>query len=221
VVGKRNLGKGGERVIIADPLHRRAIGAPLLNEYGEVIGLIGGNPIPGAGLLHDLNVVGPPTLGDNLRGTLALPISLITRRAPGGSATTLRELAASGQFEPVLVGSRNIMRATLSRGLTRKGDIAEGVDERSEYSRRDQQAAVVIGWYPKEKLKGFPALRVYDLDNHLLSEDKAKKPISLSPGKLVYSIWQVPLTNLPAGTYRIDVLLDASPAWRTFFRITE
>ena len=221
IVGQRNLGQGGERLIIADPLNRRAIGSPLLNDYGEVFGLIGGNPIPGAGLLEELNVVGPPTLGNNLRGALAVPIMLISGRTAGHPPTTLRELATSGQFAAPLVGFRNIMRATLSRGVSRKGDVAEAVDERSEFSRRDAQAAVVIGWYPKEKLKGLPALRIYDLDNHLLSEDKAKKAISVNPGKLSYSIWQVALASLPPGTYRIDVLLDADATWRTFFRIAE
>jgi S1-C subfamily serine protease len=221
VVGKRDVGVGGERVIIADPLNRRAIGSPLMNEYGEVFGLIGGNPIPGAGLLQDLDLVGPPTLGDNLRGALAVPITLITQRPSGGAPTTLHELASSGQFEPPLVGFRNIMRATLARSVERKGDVAEGIDERLEYSRRDPQAVVLIGWYPKEKLKGLPSLRIYDLDNHLLSEDKAKKPINLSPGKLSYSIWQLALTGLPPGTYRIDVLLDTDAHWRAFFRIAE
>jgi S1-C subfamily serine protease len=220
VVGKRNLGKGGERLIIADPLHRRAIGAPLLNEYGEVVALITGNPIPGGGLLQDLNVVGPATLGNNLRGSLAVPIALTPLTAGPGS-TPLRELASSGQFEPPLSGSRNIMRATLSRGVNRKGDVAEGIDERSEFTRSDQQAVVVIGWYPKEKLKGLPALRIYDLDNRLLSEDKAKKPLNLNANKLAYSIWQLPLAQLSPGTYRIDVLLDVDATWRTFFRIAE
>jgi S1-C subfamily serine protease len=48
LVGKQNLGVAGERLNIADNPNRRAAGSPLLNEYGEVIGLIGGNLIPGA-----------------------------------------------------------------------------------------------------------------------------------------------------------------------------
>ena len=100
------------------------------------------------------------------------------------------------------------------------GDEKGMISRRSE-GGRDVQAVAMLGWYPKEKRKGVPALRLYDLDNHLINEIKAKKAISLSPNKIAYSIWQFQLSNLAPGIYRIDVLLDTDAVWRTFFRINE
>lgn len=48
----------------------------------------------------------------------------------------------------------------------------------------------------REKRKGIPSLRLYDLDNRLLSESPGKKKISVNPQKLSYSGWEVPLGNL-------------------------
>ena len=221
IIGKQNLGSGaGDRLSVGDNLSRRSLGSPLLNEYGEVIGLLGGNLIPGSAFVEDL-AFSARSLGGTSRGTLAVPESLIGKASTGSSPTTIENLASSGQFMPALRGNDNVLSGTLSRNLNRKTDPPQTIEERSEFSRQDARAMVLVTWLPREKRKGIPSLRLFDLDNRLLSESPGKKKISVSPQKLSYSGWEVPLGNLPAGIYRLDVTLNTDTVWRTFFRIVD
>ncbi len=220
IIGKQLLGNAGERLNIGDNLNRRSLGSPLLNEYGEVIGLIGGSLIPGSAFVEDL-VFSVRSLAGTSRGTLAVPIALLSQTNAASSPTTLENLAKSGQFMAPLIGNENVLSGTLSRNLNRKTDPPQTIEERSEFSRQDARAMVLVTWLPKEKRKGIPSLQLYDLDNRLLSESPGKKKISVSPQKLSYSAWEVPLGNLPAGIYRLDVSLNSDTVWRTFFRIVD
>ena len=221
IIGKQSLSGGaGERISVGDNLSRRSLGSPLLNEYGEVIGLIGGNMIPGSAFVEDL-AFSARSLAGTTRGTLAIPESLIGKATTGGSPTTIENLASSGQFMPALSGNDNVLSGTLSRSVNRKTDPPQPIEERSEFARRDATAMLLVTWLPREKRKGIPSLRLFDLDNRLLSESPGKKKISVSPQKLSYSGWEVPLGNLPSGIYRLDVTLNTDTVWRTFFRIVE
>lgn len=82
-------------------------------------------------------------------------------------------------------------------------------------------AVLLITWLPKEKRKGQPALRIYDIDNQLVNETVNKKKITVNPNKLSYSLWEMKFATLKPGIYRIDVLLDSDIVWRTFFRMVE
>ncbi|HXG64789.1 MAG TPA: hypothetical protein VNO70_06755, partial [Blastocatellia bacterium] len=184
---------------------------------------IGGSLIPGAAFLEEIGFANPTSLshlGSPVRGALAVPITLLPDPAPNAPATTVDELAQSGQFTPPLVGAGNVMSATLSRSVDQKMGYPQPIDQRGEFSRRDGQAALILTWYPKEKRKGIPAVRLYDLDNRVISESKGKG-ITLKPNKLFYSTWQLNLGGLPPGVYRLDILLDADPVWRIFFRMVE
>jgi S1-C subfamily serine protease len=220
LIGKQSLSGAGDRMTIGDNLNRRAWGSPILNEYGEVVGLIGGNLVPGSAFVEDLAFSARSLTGSS-RGTLAVPYSLISQATSGGLPTTIENLGRSGQFMPQLNGNENVLSGTLSRNLNRKTDPPQTIEERSEFSRQDARAMVLVTWLPKEKRKGVPSLQLYDLDNRLLSESPGKKKISVSPQKLSYSAWEVPLANLPSGIYRLDVSLNADTVWRTFFRIVD
>src|SRR5262249_3034322 len=88
VIGNQDLGPAGSRLNIGDTANRRAVGSPLLNEYGEVIGLLGGSLLPGAAFLEDPgfgarnNFLGTPS-----RGSLAVPIKLVVESS--STATTI------------------------------------------------------------------------------------------------------------------------------------
>ncbi|MGH9928681.1 MAG: hypothetical protein ACREA9_05555 [Pyrinomonadaceae bacterium] len=217
---QQNLSGAGDRISIGDNLSRRSLGSPLLNEYGEVVGLIGGKLIPGAAFVEDL-VFSVRSLGGTSRGTLAVPLSLLNQAISGGSPTTIGHLAESGQFMPPLIGNENVLSGTLSRNLNRKTDPPQTIEERTEFSRQDARAMVLVTWLPREKRKGIPSLKLYDLDNRLLSESPGKKKISVNPQKLSYSAWEVPLGDLAAGIYRLDVSLNTDTVWRTFFRVVD
>jgi hypothetical protein len=55
----------------------------------------------------------------------------------------------------------------------------------------------------------------------LINEAPNKKKITVNPNKLSYSAWDLTFGNLPAGIYRLDVLLEGDIVWRTFFRTVE
>jgi len=220
VIGKQSPSGSGDRITIGDNLNRRAMGSPLLSEYGEVIGLIGGNMIPGSAFVEDM-AFSARSLSGTSRGTLAVPTSLIGQAVINSSPTTIEYLANSGQFMPPLAGNDDVLSGTLSRNVNRKTDPPQPIDTRSEFSRQDTRAMLLITWLPREKRKGVPTLRMYDLDNRLLSESPGKKKISVSPQKLSYTGWEVPLENLPSGIYRLDVALNTDTVWRTFFRVVD
>jgi len=220
VIGKQTPSGSGDRITIGDNLNRRTMGSPLLNEYGEVIGLIGGNLIPGSAFVEDM-AFSARSLSGTSRGTLAVPTNPISQAITSSSPTTIENLASSGQFMPPLAGNDDVLSGTLSRNVNRKTDPPQPIDTRSEFSRQDTRAMLLITWLPREKRKGIPTLRLYDLDNRLLSESPGKKKISVSPQKLSYTGWEVPLENLPSGIYRLDVALNTDTVWRTFFRVVD
>lgn len=220
LIGKQNMGAAGDRLNIADTANRGAVGSPVLNEFGEVIGLVGGNLLPGAAFLEDLAFSARSNaLGTTGRGSLAVPINLIDQ--PAGSATTINGLAASGQFMPALVSSQSVLSGTLARRLNTKANPPQTIDDKTEFSRADNQGVLFLTWLAREKRKGRPSLRMYDLDNLLISESLNKKKITVSPNEIKYSLWELDFAALPAGIYRFDVLLEGDIVWRTFFRMVE
>lgn len=219
LIGKQSLSAAGDRLNIADTMNRRAVGSPVLNEYGEVIGLIGGNLVPGAAFLEDAGFGARSNSLGITRGTLAVPVNLVDGST--GPSTTIDGLASSGQFMPALVSTQSVLNGTLARSINRKTDPPQIIDERVEFSRSAAQGVLFLTWLPREKRKGRPSLRLYDLDNRLITEEQNKKKITVSPNKLSYSAWDLNFTALPAGIYRVDVLLDTDIVWRTFFRMVD
>jgi hypothetical protein len=219
LIGTRDLGNGGQRLNIGDTFDRRSIGSPLMNDYGEVIGVIGGSLVGGAFPGDSIYASRNAMLGAVSRGGLAIPISLVNESA--GTSTTIAQLAASGQFMATLTTTQDVLSGSLSRGLNRKADPPRVVEEKYEFTRADAQLSVLISWLPEEKHKGIPALRIFDLDNRLIFESAGKKKITVNTNKLSYSAWEINLSTLPPGIYRVDVLLEADTVWRTFFRMVD
>jgi S1-C subfamily serine protease len=219
IIGKQNLGVVGHRINIGDTLDRRGVGSPLINDFGEVIGMIGGSLIPGAAFNEVLAFgEGSINLGGVSRGTVAIPIELINDTP---NATTVDGLLKAGQFIPALATTPSVLDGRLARTMNKKTDPPQVIDEKVEFSPAMSDAVVLVTWLPKEKRKGYPALRVYDIDNQLINETLNKKKITVNPNKLSYSLWELKFATLKPGIYRIDVLLDSDFVWRTFFRMVE
>jgi hypothetical protein len=220
LIGKLNLDAAGVRINIADTVNRRAVGSPLLNEYGELTGFVGGSLLPGAAFLEDL-AFGARTnsLGVASRGTLAVPIDLVNDTPD--TATTIDGLLKAGQFIPALVSSQSVLSGAMAREVNTKIDPPRTIEEKIEFSHSNPKGVVFITWLPTEKRKGYPSLRIYDLDNHMVGEYLNKKKITVTPNKLSYSVWDLSIAPLPNGIYRVDVLLDGDFVWRTYFRVVD
>lgn len=224
--GKNTFPGAGMRVNISAAPTDGSIGTCLLNEYGEVIGVIGGTIVPGASAMKFLEIASPTPVAAGsrvyMRGGLAVPITMIPAPAVGTS-TPLAELDAKGEFLPPVTASRNVVFGQLARAVNTKGGLPFPADNTESFSKRDPKVNVYVLWEGKEKAKGLVTLRLFDLDNHLLNKSWLEKPMrfSINRGEQKTTTWQVPTASLPTGVYRIDVWLDDAPAWRTFWKLTE
>jgi len=89
----------------------------------------------------------------------------------------------------------------------------------SDFSTRDTQIYVYTLWTRKGKLsKGEVSAIVYDAANHVKIQVAPKKVgLGELPVRLAFGFSPA---QLPPGVYRVDVLWDGQPAWRTFVRLT-
>lgn len=188
-------------------------GAPVLNEYGEVVAVLAGGGVPGASSadLVALNERGYG--GSRARALPPVPVETASPR-------TLQELEESGLFVTRLAQSRHFVHGVLGARLLRQAAIPHVAEQRSSFSRTDRQCVVLVALDPEEKADISGHFALFDRDNHRLG---GTDPVNLKlrPNKTVFQYWELPLAPLAPGLYRIDYVMGAGPAWRVFFRLAE
>jgi S1-C subfamily serine protease len=216
IVGAQDFPQAGARLSIAAPVNPRSIGAPLLNEYGEAIAVLGGTLTPGLGVaspqidrVHSLLAAATNTMGVPL--AVLPPVS-------AESGTKLAELAARGLFVPPLVGPPNVLTGTIARAVEMRNNVPMPVDEKSEFRRSEGEAIAFLTLDPQEKRQGMAVFRIYDIDNRLVVQGRPTK-LTLRPRQYSVTRWTFALGPLQPGIYRMDLYMDADPVWRTHFRI--
>lgn len=224
--GKSRFPMAGPRLNISSAPTAHAIGSALLNEYGEVIGIVGGSVIPGASALSLLQINAPVARAGSsvfLRGGLAVPINAVRLPAATASPTPLQTLASRGEFLPLVTASRNVSYGQLAKAVESKGGLRWPVEGGDVFSRQSPKMVVYVLWEGREKAKGIVTMRIYDLDNRMLNNPNAGKPVKLNlkSGDRYVTSWDVKVSALPPGVYRVDVWLNDAAAWRTFFRVTD
>jgi hypothetical protein len=187
---------------------QEAMGGPVVNGRGEVIGILGGNLIPGETIGERLGL---------LSSILVTPANLITM--PPINPTPLRALIASGaSLEPP--GTSELGRATFARGseLRREG-LRGPVNESAEFTRGDANVILWAIWHPRKNRKTRLGMRLLDLDGRLLAEDK---PVltRFQRDTPTSSTWTLSVANLHTGIYRADILEEGAVVWRGFFRLS-
>src|SRR5438876_3147388 len=223
ITGQRDFPDVGNRLNLSFALTAKANGSPLLNEYGEVVGIyVHRSLLPGSASVDVMRFRFPTTMfsGAPSQERLGVPVALVHLPHPGMTPRSFSELAQKGLFTPPLVGYRDILRGTIARQVEHRGPSAEPVDEKFEFSRRDGEIVVFVHWDPKEKIKGPTFLRLYDLRGQLLGTSKARK-VTMSPGHQIESWWELDISKLSPAVYRVDLVVDSDPAWRAFFRVAE
>jgi hypothetical protein len=215
--GKNSFPSAGMRLNISAGPTERAVGSALLNEWGEVIGIVTRGLVPGASEVSLVDLRMLP------RGGLAVPVSLVEGLNAGAARTPLDILESKGEFLAPVTAGRNIVSAQLARTLDKRGGIAYPSEGGNVFSKKDSAVYVYVFWDGKEKVKGMLTMRVFDVDNRLLNKSMLVKPLkfSLNKGEQKTATWEFGMGTLPPGIYRVDVWLDDAPAWRTFFRVTE
>lgn len=220
IVGRNTFPQNGERINL-NCTHPDVIGSPLLNEYGDLIGVVGGNLIPGLPSAKSVPglYAGAAVIANSTPGILAVPVNSSSKPA-STTATNFQQLAGDGTFTPALTKFGNIEWGTLARRVEPK-PFPRPLDETYEFRASDKALVVFLSWKPKEKIKGAALIRIYDLSGSALIETKPAK-LDMKPSTSpVYSWWRTEITTLKPAVYRVDVLLDGSPVWRAFFRVKE
>ncbi len=223
ITGKNSFSEAGERINISFGVSPSAVGSPLLNDYGELIGMVGGNLIPGARSIENLPTGYSEILGiagGPLRGGLAIPVTVISSARAETRPTTLGELGRSGQFIFPVTARASVLYGVLAAHVERKGPIPRPVNQKHQFSRRDPTMSVFVSWEPQKGIKSKALLRVYDLDNRLRLQTNPTK-IQLRADEPTFSFTDLPLADFSPGIYRLDVFLGEEVAWRSFFRVTE
>lgn len=222
IVGMQSPPQSGDRINISAIYNRSALGGPLLNEQGQVIGVLGGT-LPDS-LLSDFNSDlqnASPDLNLSTLGGIAIAANLLPSSTLG-SPSSLPELIARGDMMPLVSRPQIINFALLSNGPASdpKQHAAVQHNWKSSFQRGDASAIAIIAFTNIETLKTTTTIKLYDLDNHLVATGKTEK-LTITRGQPSERNWTLPSTNLPVGFYRVDILVADDIAWRQYFKITD
>ncbi len=219
ITGKRTLGDFGDRIQFAPSPSREAVGGPLLNPLGEVVGVVGGSVTPGSRFSQYAMSVSPSLWTRLAEDVSATPIAALPT-ASEGTPTTLSDLLSHKVLTPPLTPVPSLTYGGSARSVSKAPNDLSTSDT-SEFSRRDRVAWIYTQWQKKDKNgKGVLSAKVYDYGNNLVIDVPPKK-VSLSEETQTRIAFNFSIEKFPAGAYRVDVLWNDQPAWRTFFRVTE
>ncbi len=206
------LTTGGRRMLIVSFADAFGMpGAPVVDEYGRLLGMIGaglpGDPRP----LEYVNQA-----RGALKGAPLLRLPDDARVSSGQAGTRLEQLRASGRLMPS-ANDRHVVSAGFAAGTVKS--LGGRIDFDSEFRRNGEPFTLVVEWSAAERVRGQAMVTVFDTDGKALVTSKPRK-VDLKPRQFVSTAW--PLTaGLPAGGYRADVTIDGATYWRGFFRIIE
>jgi hypothetical protein len=223
VTGSTKYPNAGERLSLNAAATSEATGSPLLNEYGEVIGIVGTGTIPGSSSIGNrLGLYGPSFgFGEDL-GELALPIATLPDLKDLVAPTSFSELVRRGEFVLPLTGTDIVNSGSLSDAVDRRPNVSPmPLNPKYRFNHKDHQMFVFVLWNARDKRHALSSIRLYDLSNNLLIQSKPNK-LNLSPSNVFSSTdWKVDIDRLPSGTYRLDVVVDDQPVWRSFFTVSD
>ena len=209
VAGKENHEGWGERLSISGTYDSTAVGGPVLNEQGEVLGLLGG-AIPEPRVY---------SAGSTFTATgSVVPIGLAMADSTA-TPTPLQTLWTKNQFTAPVTAGRDVSFGMITQGRPQKGKLPFPKEMTVDFSSRDEFATVVVAFQGMGPLKDIVQLQIYDVDNQQITHGDPIK-ISIRPGETQERSWSFPLTIHP-GIYRADVFVGREVAWRQYFRMNQ
>ena len=149
----------------------------------------------------------------------AIPIRVVVPQS-GLTPASLQTFWANGQFTPLVTASRNVTFGMLVQGKPAKGRAPFIKEMKYDFTRQDDAATVYIAFQSMEPLKTTVQMRLYDADNHVISNGESIK-ITLRRGETQDRYWSFSVGVLNLGVYRADVYLGESVAWRAYFRLKD
>src|SRR4029078_296296 len=146
VVGTRDYPRAGPRLNVACNSGDAGAGAPVLDEFGSLVGIAGVDTQPVAaqrsyrmGEMMTQASPGP-----------VLPIDLVHTEA--AASTPLSELKARGLFILPITLPNQILSAGFATSVIRDGARTQPVDQRDHFSLSDKRIAMFVTWDVKRPL---------------------------------------------------------------------
>jgi hypothetical protein len=219
ITARRTVPGFGERIQLSPFPASEAAGGPLLNPNGMVVGIVGGSITPGSRFSRRAMSVSPGLWSKLNAETAATPINVLpppNRFQPA----SFQSLLDRGVLTIPLTPTPSLLYGGSARSVGKRSNDLSTTDA-SEFSHRDQFAWIYTLWQKKDKnAKGVVSAKVYDSRNRLVV-DVTPKRVSLPGGPPLRVAFDVPLDKFSPGVFRVDVLWNDQPAWRTFFTVTD
>jgi S1-C subfamily serine protease len=221
ITGTARPESAGERLTLAAPGLARSPGAPVVDEYGDVIAMVADQTVPGASTLpRPMN--GPSATEDpSVRaGVYAVPIDQVQAAPEGAAPRFFTQLANEGVFTVRLGAGRvHVVRGTTSENVRKDSGWFDPIAETAVFPRGAEAFSVVLNLRPQAKLRASANCQLLDKEGRKLGEGR---PIAVKADANQGSsyTWRIPLTGVAVGIYRVDIVLDGVPVWRTFVKIT-
>lgn len=193
-----------------------AVGSPLVNGFGDIVGMVGTASRNGVGTFADERL--------SMRGGHGPSYALVvlpTKGFKGPDGTAAEAFASFWDrgifFRPVTAGGA-VEYGFLAPGLPKQKSYSGPTSNSSEFSLKDGGFTAVVFWQSREKRDTTIGFACYDLSNRRLVQGQPLK-VSLKPGQRTESSTGVDLAGFAPGQYRFDILLGEEVAWRTFFTL--
>jgi hypothetical protein len=207
----------GLRIRFSPPAGTDAAGGPVIDEGGRLVALLGGSLTPGARLAQSVREQYPRLMLE-APGNTASAVSLLPATLPA-AGKSLADLQASSVLTAALTPMPELDYGGVTKQLPKSIDQI-GHDDR-EFSSHEDAPAIVYGYWKKRgKLsKGEVSGAIFDATNRQRGSLPAKKISLKDEGERVS--YSFSLKGLPAGYYRIDLLWNGAPAWRTYIHVID
>ena len=193
-----------------------AVGGPLLNGVGEVVGLVGASSRPGGGVFDDGGGFGSG-FRPSSAALLVMPVHGL-RPMEGAAPDNLSAFWERGLFYKPVTANSQVSYGTLAVGAADPRGVGARNTGGTDFSTQEGILTALITWQPRAKIDSTLNHICYDMANRPVFTGKATK-VSFRQGLRVDSSSQIDISTFPSGEYRLDILLGDEVAWRTYFRV--
>ena len=185
-------------------------GAPVVNQFGELLGILKAAAAPDVLRLQRASSV-------DFGNVPIIPVTAAVRRS--ASAISFDDLRVRGILLEPLTGDDHVVSGGFAMALPRNARVISPQDQRDEFSRTTKEFVVFVTVSARERLRGQGSFVVFDAANRRVGFSKPSKA-NYPKGELVLSSWKIQGLN-QTGTYRVELQLDQKPMWRGYVKIVE
>jgi hypothetical protein len=206
IAGRNDSIRRGNPLVVSFLTGRALPGAAVVDQYGDVIGLVGAGAAP-------MTIAELRQNGAGVRGLALLPVPAATTST--SAPVSLSELRRRGVLVAPVTGEQHLRIA----GFSAQGRNSSTRDYREAFTNSDKQIFVIITWEPRDRIRGNLLLRLYSQTNQVVSESKPKK-VDFRPNRDSGSSSEFSMpVPAGAGRYRADLVLDDTIMWRGSFEV--